>query len=175
MAMRRWPGAGHSLDSWAKEHDRSPVSEADLEVDRFLKRELCALLPSAGWLSEESVDHPERLEKGLCWLVDPIDGTRDFIRGRTGWAISVALISAQRPLIARLVAPARREWWQATAGRGALCSCRANVTTVASTIPMPTHWLASGRLPNATTPTSAAVSGKASSARVAIGPVTAGS
>lgn len=120
MAMRRWPGAGHSLDSWAKEHDRSPVSEADLEVDRFLKRELCALLPSAGWLSEESVDHPERLEKGLCWLVDPIDGTRDFIRGRTGWAISVALISAQRPLIARLVAPARGEWWQATAGRGAL-------------------------------------------------------
>ena len=120
MAMRRWPGAGHVLDSWAKDHDRSPVSEADLEVDRFLKRELCALLPSAGWLSEESVDHPERLEKGLCWLVDPIDGTRDFIRGRTGWAISVALVSARRPLIARLVAPAREEWWQATAGRGAL-------------------------------------------------------
>src|SRR5690606_38871397 len=119
MAMRRWPGAGHPLDSWTKGHDRSPVSEADLEVDRFLKRELGALLPSAGWLSEETVDHPERLEKGLCWLVDPIDGTRDFIRGRRGWAVSVALISAGRPLIASLVAPARDEVWSATAGQGA--------------------------------------------------------
>jgi myo-inositol-1(or 4)-monophosphatase len=77
------------------------------------------LLPSAGWLSEETVDHPERLEKGLCWLVDPIDGTRDFIRGRRGWAVSVALVSAGRPLIGSLVAPARGEVWSATAGQGA--------------------------------------------------------
>lgn len=120
MAMRRWPGAGHELESWTKGENRSPVCEADLELDRFLKRELGALLPSAGWLSEESTDYPERLEKGLCWLVDPIDGTRDFVRGRSGWAVSVALVSAGRPLIARLVAPARDEWWSATAGRGAM-------------------------------------------------------
>ena len=129
MAMRRWPGAGHPLDSWTKGHDRSPVSEADLEVDRFLKRELGALLPSAGWLSEASVDHPARLEKGLGWLVEPIDGTRDFVRGRPGWSISVALISARRPLIARLVAPARGEWWQATAGRGAVRNGQALVAS----------------------------------------------
>jgi myo-inositol-1(or 4)-monophosphatase len=49
---------------------------------RFLKRELGALLPAAGWLSEETADDPERLGKDLIWLVDPIDGTRDFIRGR---------------------------------------------------------------------------------------------
>ena len=92
---------------------------ADLEVDGFLRRELRALLPAAGWLSEETVDHPERLERGLCWLVDPIDGTRDFIRGRTGWAVSVALVSAGKPLIGLLVAPARDEVWSATAGQGA--------------------------------------------------------
>src|SRR5690606_27250733 len=97
----------------------SPVCTADLEVDTFLRRELGALLPAAGWLSEETVDHPERLERGLCWLVDPIDGTRDFIRGRPGWAVSVALVSAGKPLIGMLVAPARDETWTATAGQGA--------------------------------------------------------
>jgi myo-inositol-1(or 4)-monophosphatase len=51
--------------------------------------------------------------------VDPIDGTRDFIRGRAGWAVSVALISACKPLIGSLVAPARGETWSATAGQGA--------------------------------------------------------
>jgi myo-inositol-1(or 4)-monophosphatase len=118
MALRQWPGAGHALESWEKEPG-SPVCAADLAVDAFLRRELCALLPAAGWLSEESVDHPERLARGLCWLVDPIDGTRDFIAGRTGWSVSVALVSAGKPLIGVLVAPAREEVWSATAGQGA--------------------------------------------------------
>ena len=117
MALRQWPGHGHALESWEKTPG-SPVCTADLEVDAFLKRELHSLLPAAGWLSEETVDHPERLEKGLCWLVDPIDGTRDFIRGRPGWAVSVALVSEGKPLIASLVAPARDETWSATAGQG---------------------------------------------------------
>ena len=118
MAMRRWPGDGHVLDSWDKEPG-SPVSQADLEVDAFLRRELSALLPAAGWLSEESTDSERRLDRNLIWLVDPIDGTRDFIRGRTGWAVSVALVSGGRPLIGTLVAPARGEVWSATAGQGA--------------------------------------------------------
>src|SRR5690606_5219111 len=114
IALRQWPGGGHALRSWAKD-DSSPVCVADLAVDEFLRRELQALLPSAGWLSEETVDHPERLARGLCWLVDPIDGTRDFIGGRDGWAVSVALISAGKPLIGILAAPARDEFWSATA------------------------------------------------------------
>ena len=118
IALGLWPGAGAELDSWEKTPG-SPVCEADLAVDAFLKRELGALLPSAGWLSEETVDNPERLERDLIWLVDPVDGTRDFIRGRKGWAVSVALISAGRPLIGTLCAPARREAWQAVAGQGA--------------------------------------------------------
>ncbi|HLV08156.1 MAG TPA: 3'(2'),5'-bisphosphate nucleotidase CysQ [Croceibacterium sp.] len=118
IALQQWPGGGHALESWIKDND-SPVCAADLEVDSFLKRELSALLPSAGWLSEESIDRPERLGRGLCWLVDPIDGTRDYIGGRSGWAVSVALISAGKPLIGSLVAPAREEVWTATAGQGA--------------------------------------------------------
>jgi myo-inositol-1(or 4)-monophosphatase len=118
MAMARWPGAGHALKSWEKTPG-AVVCEADLEVDQFLRRELGLLLPAAGWLSEETADNAGRLDRDLIWLVDPIDGTRDFIRGRTGWAVSVALISAGRPLIGVLAAPARDEFWCATAGQGA--------------------------------------------------------
>ena len=123
IALATWPGHGHALEVWEKSPD-NPVCAADLAVDAFLNRELHALLPSAGWLSEETVDHPERLERGLCWLVDPIDGTRDFIRGRPGWAVSVALVSEGRPLFGMLSAPARAidgegEFWSAEAGHGA--------------------------------------------------------
>ncbi|WP_137680417.1 3'(2'),5'-bisphosphate nucleotidase CysQ [Aurantiacibacter suaedae] len=118
MALLLWPGQGHDLSSWDK-LPGNPVSEADLAVDAFLKRELGKLLPAAGWLSEETVDSEQRLDRDLIWLVDPIDGTRDFIRGRTGWAVSVALISAGRPLIGMLAAPARGEVWTAAAGKGA--------------------------------------------------------
>ncbi len=118
IAHDQWPGAGHEVEIWEKAPG-NPVCAADLAVDRFLKRELTALLPSAGWLSEETVDDAERLSKGLVWLVDPIDGTRDFIRGRAGWAVSVALVSERRPLLGYLMAPARGEVWWAEAGKGA--------------------------------------------------------
>jgi myo-inositol-1(or 4)-monophosphatase len=124
IAMSRWPGAGHSLASWDKTPN-NPVSESDLEVDRFRKRELHRLLPSAGWLSEETADDKIRTGSGLIWLVDPIDGTRDFVRGRDGWAVSVALVSGGRPLIGMLAAPARDEEWVAVAGQGATLNGRA--------------------------------------------------
>ncbi|MFM7350183.1 MAG: 3'(2'),5'-bisphosphate nucleotidase CysQ [Erythrobacter sp.] len=118
IALSRWPGAGHTLRSWDK-GSNNPVSDADLEVDRFLKRELGRLLPSAAWPSEETADDKARTGSGLIWLVDPIDGTRDFVRGRDGWAVSVALVSAGRPLIGMLAVPARGEEWVAVAGQGA--------------------------------------------------------
>jgi myo-inositol-1(or 4)-monophosphatase len=117
IAYDSWPGHGHALEVWEKSPD-NPVSAADIAVDRFLRRELGALLPSAGWLSEETVDAPHRLGGGLLWLVDPVDGTRDFIRGRTGWAVSVALVSSGRPLFGMLHAPARDEFWHGEAGQG---------------------------------------------------------
>ncbi len=117
IAMGKWPGDGHEVESWEKEPG-SPVCAADIAVDSFLKRELGRLLPSAGWLSEETADDAERLGKGLAWLVDPIDGTRDFLRGRAGWGVSVALVSERRPLIGMLFAPARGEEWIGIAGKG---------------------------------------------------------
>ena len=118
MAMASWPGAGHVVETWEKDPG-NPVCAADLAVDAFLKHELGALLPAAGWLSEETADDPARLGKDLIWLVDPIDGTRDYLGGRSGWAVSIALVSAGRPLIGLLAAPARDEFWCAVAGQGA--------------------------------------------------------
>lgn len=117
IALAAWPGAGHAVETWEKTPG-NPVCAADLAVDTFLKRELGRLLPAAGWLSEETADDAARLGKGLIWLVDPIDGTRDFIRGRTGWTVSVALISEKRPLIGMLAAPAREEEWIGISGQG---------------------------------------------------------
>ena len=118
IALGMWPGAGHAVKTWDKSPG-NPVCDADMAVDVFLKRELGALLPAAGWLSEETGDQPARLENDLVWLVDPVDGTRDFVRGRPGWAVSVALLSAGRPLLGFLDAPARDEVWEAEAGQGA--------------------------------------------------------
>ena len=118
IAHAMWPGAGHSVKAWEKAPG-NPVCDADMAVDAFLKRELGALLPAAAWLSEETIDAPSRLGSDLVWLVDPVDGTRDFLRGRAGWAVSVALVSGGRPLIATLDAPARQEIWEAEAGRSA--------------------------------------------------------
>ena len=123
IALAGWPGDGHALEHWEKVPG-SPVCTIDLAVDEFLKRELHALLPSAGWLSEETLDSHKRQDHEMVWLVDPVDGTRDFIAGRTGWAVSVALVNTRRPLFGYLYAPARRreqggEFWAGELGKGA--------------------------------------------------------
>lgn len=96
-----------------------PVSEIDLMADRLLAERLRALDPEAGWLSEETADDPARLGCKRVWIVDPIDGTRDYLRGRTGWCVSVALVEAGRPVLGVLAAPARDELWTAERGAGA--------------------------------------------------------
>jgi myo-inositol-1(or 4)-monophosphatase len=114
-ALARWRTDFHC---WEKAPG-DPVSEVDLAVDTMLRERLSALLPDAGWLSEETADDPARLGCGRVWVVDPIDGTRDYIRGRPGWCVSVALVEHGRPVIGVLDAPARGEVWLAEAGKGA--------------------------------------------------------
>ena len=107
-AFRRWEKVpGH------------PVCDIDLEVDAFLREHLGRLDPEAGWLSEETLDASDRIERRRLWVVDPIDGTRDYLRGRSGWAVSVALVEDRVPVIGVLAAPARGEHWTAEKGEGA--------------------------------------------------------
>lgn len=103
---------------WEKSPDNF-VCEVDIAVDTLLRDRLSALLPDAGWLSEETADDLARLSHDRVWVVDPIDGTRDYIRDRPGWAVSVALVEMGQPVIGVLAAPARGELWLAEAGKGA--------------------------------------------------------
>ncbi|WP_294331234.1 3'(2'),5'-bisphosphate nucleotidase CysQ [uncultured Sphingomonas sp.] len=114
-AMARWQS---DFARWEKAPG-NPVCAVDLEVDALLRDRLGALLPDAGWLSEETVDNADRLALSRLWVVDPIDGTRDYLRGRPGWAVSIALVEDGQPVIGVLDAPARGEVWTARAGAGA--------------------------------------------------------
>lgn len=115
MAHASWRGV---FKQWQK-GDASPVCEIDLAADALLRERLMALDSEAGWLSEETADDAHRLNCARVWVVDPIDGTRDYVRGREGWAVSIALVEGGRPLIGVLDAPARGEHWRAQAGKGA--------------------------------------------------------
>jgi myo-inositol-1(or 4)-monophosphatase len=99
--------------------DGSPVTEADLAVNRYLEERLRKLLPEAGWLSEESADLPGRMDRDFVLVVDPIDGTRSFAAGNPVWAVSVALVHRQRPIIGVVHAPALAETYVAVKDAGA--------------------------------------------------------
>ncbi len=114
MALKSWRG---DFARWEKAPG-NPVCEIDLAVDHWLREQLSNLDPEAGWLSEETADTAERLLQSKAWVVDPIDGTRDYIRGRPGWAVSVALVEGGKVRLGVLDAPARGQQWRAAAGQG---------------------------------------------------------
>jgi myo-inositol-1(or 4)-monophosphatase len=88
-----------------RKQDGSPVTDADLETNALLRRELTRLLPAAGWLSEESADDTERLNNPWTWVVDPLDGTKEFARGIPEFAISVGLVYKHEPAAGGVVNP----------------------------------------------------------------------
>ncbi len=97
----------------------SPVTEADLALDRLLKEKLRPLAPHFGWLSEETTDSADRLGKDALFTVDPIDGTRGFARGDPCWAICAACVVRGRPVLAIVHAPALGQTYTARLGAGA--------------------------------------------------------
>ena len=111
LAFASWrEGAAADTNVWDK-GENNPVSDIDMAVDALLSTRLRAILPEAAWLSEETVDDPSRLDARLLWLVDPIDGTRDYVRGRSGYCVSVALVADGLPVFAVMVAPAQGKVW----------------------------------------------------------------
>ena len=93
----------------AVKRDGSPATIADREVNDFLHKALGELLPSAGWLSEESADSPQRLESDWVWIVDPIDGTKEYVRGTPEFAVSVALVHQHQAVMGGVSNPATNE------------------------------------------------------------------
>ena len=106
------------VKSWIKDQS-SPVSEADIAVDAFLRERLAGPGSGRGWLSEETEDDRSAGQARQLWIVDPIDGTRSYLAGRPDWAISAALVVDGRPVLAAVFAPVTDELFLAAAGAGA--------------------------------------------------------
>jgi myo-inositol-1(or 4)-monophosphatase len=100
----------------------SPVSEADIAANTALEKILRSARPGYGWISEETVDAPERLSARHVFVVDPIDGTRAFIAGKREWSVSVALIVDGKPVAGVVHAPALGRTFHASLGSDAFCN-----------------------------------------------------
>jgi myo-inositol-1(or 4)-monophosphatase len=86
-------------------HD--PVTEADRAVDAVLRENL--LRDGEGWLSEETVDNPSRLDKTRVWIVDPLDGTREFVKGLPEFCVSIGYVENGKPVAGGIYNPATKE------------------------------------------------------------------
>jgi len=106
---------------WAKsEQGRDElVTEVDIAVERLLLDAIRERVPDAAILSEESNPDPSALEQDTCFVIDPIDGTEEFVAGRPGFGISIALFDRGRPIAAVLDMPAREWRFESAAGAGA--------------------------------------------------------
>ena len=99
--------------------NQDPVTTADLAADRILKDGLLGGFPGTGWLSEETRDNPDRLECPRVWIVDPVDGTKEFVTGIPEFSVSVALIEEGAPVLAAVYNPSTDELFLAAKGKGA--------------------------------------------------------
>lgn len=109
------------VDTWEKP-DKTLITEADLAVDTMLRESLSRARPDYGWLSEETQENPARQTFKRVWIVDPIDGTKGFVRGTDQWCIAAALVEDGVPLLGVVVNPMRGETFEAADGEGAFCN-----------------------------------------------------
>ena len=105
-------------ETWDKGDGQGPVTEADLEVDAMLHRDLMAARPDYGWLSEETADGPERLSRRRVFVIDPIDGTRAFMEGSANFSHSLAVVEDGVPLAAAIYLPVKNRLYLAARGGG---------------------------------------------------------
>jgi fructose-1,6-bisphosphatase/inositol monophosphatase family enzyme len=97
-ALEARRAAGPSIAAEHKPDDGSPVTAVDRELDARIVAALRAAFPGDAILAEESGgDLEERLRRDRCWMIDPIDGTSDFVRGSSNWAIHVGLVVEGAP------------------------------------------------------------------------------
>ncbi len=98
--------------------DGSPVTDADLASDRIIRQRLTGCFPSDAILTEESGDSAERLASERCWIVDPLDGTKQFVAGTDDYDVLIALVVNGRPAVAASCNPPTGLVCFAVAGEG---------------------------------------------------------
>jgi 3'(2'), 5'-bisphosphate nucleotidase len=99
--------------------DGSPVTEADLAADRIINDGLARLIPGVPVLSEECADLVKPPFEGSFFLIDPLDGTKEFVAGRAEFTVNLALLTNGTPLLGIIGAPALGLIWRGLVGRGA--------------------------------------------------------
>jgi 3'(2'), 5'-bisphosphate nucleotidase len=99
--------------------DGSPVTEADLAADRVIADGLARIVPQIPSLSEERVHQATPPYRGCFFLIDPLDGTKEFVAGRNEFTVNLALVSGGRPLLGFVGAPALGLVWRGLVGHGA--------------------------------------------------------
>ncbi|MEL6206446.1 MAG: 3'(2'),5'-bisphosphate nucleotidase CysQ [Pseudomonadota bacterium] len=104
---------------WEKDEDQGPVGEADLAADRVLTEHLRGARPDYGWMSEETADLAEDRAARNLFIVDPIDGTRAFLKGEDTWSHSLAVVRDRVPVAAVVYLPAKDLLYTAAGGVGA--------------------------------------------------------
>ncbi|MEL7154587.1 MAG: 3'(2'),5'-bisphosphate nucleotidase CysQ [Pseudomonadota bacterium] len=110
---------GPSARRWDKPGNAGPVTEADLAVNDTLHSQLRGARADYGWLSEESDDDPDRLNRDAVFIIDPIDGTRSYVEGGRTWAIAVAVADQGLITAAAVYLPMRDMLFAAALGEGA--------------------------------------------------------
>ncbi len=118
--------------------DGSPVTEADLAADRVIGAGLARLLPDIPAVSEERMDRASPPYQGSFFLVDPLDGTKEFVAGRSEFTVNVALVTGGAPLLGIVSAPAMGLLWRGLVGRGAE-RLRINESRAGSAVPIHTR------------------------------------
>ncbi|MEN9216100.1 MAG: 3'(2'),5'-bisphosphate nucleotidase CysQ [Gloeomargarita sp. HHBFW_bins_162] len=102
-----------------------PLTQADLAANRILQEMLLGTFPHDGWLSEETQDQPQRLDRQRVWVVDPIDGTRELVAGIPEYALSVALVVDGDARLGGVYNPATDELFIGEMGEGVTCNGQA--------------------------------------------------
>jgi 3'(2'), 5'-bisphosphate nucleotidase len=108
----------HSSFTYERKEDTSPVTEADRIADDLIRNYLKERYPDFGFLTEESSDDFTRLHKPYVWLVDPIDGTKDFIAKNDEFTINIALVHNQIVIVGVIMIPVTGEFYYAVKGEG---------------------------------------------------------
>jgi myo-inositol-1(or 4)-monophosphatase len=96
----------------------NPVTKADLEANACIRAAVQAAFPADGWLSEETADSTERLACRRAWVVDPLDGTKEFIQHIPEFCVCIALVEDGRPVVAAEYNPAADRLYVAVRGAG---------------------------------------------------------
>jgi myo-inositol-1(or 4)-monophosphatase len=110
------------------------LTQADLLANQLIKNKIESCFPDDGWLSEENADDLSRLKKKRVWIIDPIDGTREYVKSIPEYAISVALVERHEPIFGVVYNPATDELFYAEKNNGAyLNDSRINCTADVST------------------------------------------